>query len=83
LNIRRELVSVLFISALAFVPGLFISGFLENLLNSGEPSALTSLLTLVIAGVIALPLFIGIGFGLKVSSIISASDSLKRKIAKR
>lgn len=83
LDIRRELISVVFISALAFVPGLFVSGFLENLLNSGEPSALTSLLTLVIAGVIALPMFIGIGYGLKVSSIISATDSLKRRFAKR
>jgi putative peptidoglycan lipid II flippase len=83
LNIRRELISVVFISALAFVPGLFVSGFLENFLNSGEPSAITSLLTLVIAGLIALPIFIGIGYGLKVSSIISAADSLKRRFAKR
>ena len=83
LNVRRELVSVVFTSALAFVPGLFISGFLENSLNSGEPSALTSLLTLVLTGVIALPIFIGIGYGLKVSSIISATDSLKRRFAKR
>ena len=83
LNIRRELLSVLFISALAFVPGLFISGVLENLFNSGEPNAITSLLTLVIAGVIALPIFIGIGYGLKVSSIISVADSFKRKFAKR
>jgi hypothetical protein len=30
-----------------------------------------------------LPIFIGIGYGLKVSSIISVSDSLKRKFAKR
>jgi putative peptidoglycan lipid II flippase len=83
LNVRRELASVVFISALAFVPGLFISGVLENSLNSGEPSALTSLLTLVLTGVIALPIFIGIGYGLKVSSVISAADSLKRRFAKR
>jgi hypothetical protein len=65
------------------VPGLFISGFLENTLNSGEPNALTSLLTLIINGVIALPIFVGIGYGLKVNSITTAVASLKRRFAKR
>jgi hypothetical protein len=65
------------------VPGLFVSGFLENFLNSGEPSALTSLLTLIFAGIIALPIFVGIGYGLKVGSIITAAGSLKRRFAKR
>jgi putative peptidoglycan lipid II flippase len=83
LTLKRELISVMFISVIAFAPCLFIYGPLENLLNAGEPSALTSLLTLVIAGLIALPIFIGIGYGLKVSSIISAADSLKRRFAKR
>jgi putative peptidoglycan lipid II flippase len=83
LSIRRELVLVVFISALAFVPGLFISGFLENSLNSGVPNAITSLLTLVVAGSIALPIFLGIGYVLKVSSILSVAASLKKKLATR
>jgi putative peptidoglycan lipid II flippase len=83
MTLRRELVLVIFISALAFAPSLLISGLLENLLNSGEPSALTSLLTLIIAGVIALPIFVGIGYRLRVSSIIFAAVTLKKRLAKR
>jgi putative peptidoglycan lipid II flippase len=83
LRIRRELISILIISAIAFLPGLLISNQLENLLNSGEPNALTSLLTLVMAGVIALPIYAGLGYRLKVSSIIFAADSLKKRLAKR
>ena len=82
-RIRRELISILIISAIAFLPGLLISNQLENLLNSGEPNALTSLLTLVMAGVIALPIYAGLGYRLKVSSIIFAADSLKKRLAKR
>jgi hypothetical protein len=81
--IRKELISIIFISAVAFAPCLLISGFLENLLNSGEPNAITSLLTLVITGVIALPIYAGLGYRLKVSSIIFAADSLKKWFAKR
>ena len=83
LTIRRELISILFISAIAFAPSLLISNLLENLLNSGEPNALTSLLTLVIAGVIALPIYAGLGYRLKVSSIIFVANSLKVRLAKR
>lgn len=82
MSIRRELVSIIFISAVAFAPSLLTSSLLENLLNSGEPNALTSLLTLVIAVLLALPIYVGIGYGLKVSPIIAAADSLKRKMAK-
>ena len=82
-RIRRELISILIISAIAFLPGLLISNQLENLLKSGEPNALTSLLTLVMAGVIALPIYAGLGYRLKVSSIIFAADSLKKRLAKR
>ena len=82
LNVRKELVSILFISAIAFAPGLLISNQLESLLNSGAPNALTSLLTLVVAGAIALPIFLGIGYALKVSSILAVAASLKKKLAK-
>jgi putative peptidoglycan lipid II flippase len=83
LNIRKELLSILFISFIAFAPGLLISSTLESLLNSGVPNAFTSLLTLVVAGAIALPIFLGLGYVLKVSSILAVAASVKRKLAKR
>ena len=83
LSIRKELVSILFISFIAFAPGLLIPSQFESLLNSGTPNALTSLLTLVVAGAIALPIFLGIGYALKVSSILTVAASLKKKLAKR
>ena len=83
LSIRKELLSILLISFIAFAPGLLISSQLESLLNSGTPNALTSLLTLVVAGAIALPIFLGIGYALKVSSILAVAASLKKKLAKR
>ena len=83
LSIRKELLSILLISFIAFAPGLLISSQLESLLNSGAPNALTSLLTLVVAGAIALPIFVGIGYALKVSSILAVAASLKKKLAKR
>jgi len=83
LSIRKELLSIVFISFIAFAPGLLISSQLESLLNSGAPNALTSLLTLVVAGAIALPIFVGIGYALKVSSILAVAASLKKKLAKR
>jgi hypothetical protein len=60
-----------------------ISSILESLLNSGVPNAFTSLLTLVVAGAIALPIFLGLGYVLKVSSILAVAASVKRKLAKR
>jgi putative peptidoglycan lipid II flippase len=83
LNIRKELLSILFISFIAFAPGLLISSILESLLNSGMPNAFTSLLTLVVAGAMALPIFLGLGYVLKVSSILAVAASVKRKLAKR
>ena len=83
LSIRKELLSILLISFIAFAPGLLISSQLESLLNSGAPNAFTSLLTLVVAGAIALPMFLGIGYALKVSSILALAASVKRKLAKR
>lgn len=83
LNIRKELLSILLISFIAFAPGLLISSQLESLLNSGAPNAFTSMLTLVVAGAVALPIFLGIGYVLKVSSILAVAASLKKKLAKR
>ena len=82
LSIRKELLSILLVSFIAFAPGLLISTQLESLLNSGAPNAFTSLLTLVVAGAIALPIFLGIGYALKVSSILALAASLKKKLAK-
>ena len=83
LSLRKELLSILLISFIAFAPGLLISSQLESLLNSGAPNAMTSLLTLVVAGAIALPIFLGIGYALKVISILAVAASLKKKLAKR
>ena len=83
LSLRKELLSILLISFIAFAPGLLISSQLESLLNSGAPNAMTSVLTLVVAGAIALPIFLGIGYALKVSSILAVAASVKRKLAKR
>ena len=82
LSLRKELLSILLISFIAFAPGLLISSQLESLLNSGAPNAMTSVLTLVVAGAIALPIFLGIGYALKVSSILAVAASLKKKLAK-
>jgi putative peptidoglycan lipid II flippase len=79
LTIRRELISILLISAIAFVPGFLIS----NLLNSDSPNLASSLLALLLAGAIAIPIYLGIGYQLKVASIVSATDLLKKKLAKR
>jgi hypothetical protein len=79
LTIRRELISILIISAIAFVPGFLIS----NLLNSDSPNLASSLLALLLAGAIAIPIYLGIGYRLKVASIVSATDLLKKKLAKR
>ena len=78
LTIRRELISILLISAIAFVPGFLIS----NLLNSDSPNLASSLLALILAGAIAIPIYLGIGYQLKVASIVSATDLLKKKMAK-
>lgn len=83
LNIRKELVSIIVISVIAFAPGLLISSQIESLLNSGVPNAFTSLLALIVAAAIALPMFLGIGYALKVSSILAVVASVKKKLTKR
>jgi len=83
LTVKRELISIMFISVIAFAPCVFIYGFLENLLNAGEPNLVTSLLALIVSGAIALPIYAGLGYRLRVSSIIFAVNSLKQKLAKR
>jgi putative peptidoglycan lipid II flippase len=83
MTLKRELISIIGISAVALAPCLFVYGFLENLLNAGEPNLITSLLALIVSGVIALPIYAGLGYRLKVSSIIFAVDSIKKRLIKR
>jgi len=83
MTLKRELISIIGISAVAFAPCLFIYGLLENLLNAGEPNLITSLLALIVSGAIALPIYAGLGYRLKVSSIIFAVDSIKKRLIKR
>ena len=83
MTLKRELISIIGISAVALAPCLFVYGFLENLLNAGEPNLITSLLALIVSGAIALPIYAGLGYRLKVSSIIFAVDSIKKRLIKR
>jgi len=83
MTLKRELISIIGISAVALAPCLFVYWFLENLLNAGEPNLITSLLALIVSGAIALPIYAGLGYRLKVSSIIFAVDSIKKRLIKR
>ena len=83
LTVKRELISIMFISVIAFAPCVFIYGFLENRLNAGEPNLVTSLLALIVSGAFALPIYAALGYWLRVNSIIFAVNSLKQKLVKR
>lgn len=83
LILKRDLISILVISALAFAPGFLISNILQNHLNAGVPNLITSLLILAISGVIAIPIYVALGYRLQVAPIIFAADSMKKRLFKR
>jgi putative peptidoglycan lipid II flippase len=83
MTLKQDLIAIVVISAVAFAPGFLISNILEKHLNAGVPNLITSFLTLAISGVIALPIYVAIGYRLKVAPIISAADSFKKRLAKR
>jgi len=83
MTLKQDLIAIVVISAVAFAPGFLISNILEKHLNAGVPNLITSFLTLAISGVIALPIYVAIGYRLKVTPIISAADSFKKRLAKR
>lgn len=83
MTLKRDLASIFFISALSFAPSLLIANRIEALLNSGEPNLVTSLLSLVLSGAVALPIYVSLGYRLKVAPIIYAGDLLKKRFTKR
>ena len=80
MTLKRDLAAIFFISALSFAPSLLIANRLEALLNSGEPNLVTSLLSLVLSGAFALPIYVGLGYRLQVPPVIYAGDLLKKKL---
>jgi putative peptidoglycan lipid II flippase len=80
--LRRDLVSIIFISAVSLAPSLVVSNLVKHFINSGSPNLVSSLITLVLSGAVATPIYIGIGYRLKVTPIIFAGDLLKKKFAK-
>lgn len=83
MTLKRDLAAIFFISALSFAPSLLIANCIEALLNSGEPNLVTSLLSLVLSGAFALPIYVGLGYRLKVPPVIYAGDLLKKRFTKR
>jgi hypothetical protein len=51
--------------------------------NSGSPNLITSAMTLAMSGVIALPIYFGLGLRLKVAPIEFVSDAIKNRFIKR
>lgn len=83
MTLKRDLAAIFFISALSFAPSLLIANRIEALLNSGEPNLVTSLLSMVLSGAVALPIYVGLGYRLKVTPVIYAGDLLKKRFTKR
>lgn len=82
MNLRRDVVSISFISAVAFAPSLLISPLIKNQISSGTPNLITSVMTLAACGLIALPIYFVLGDRLKVTSIIFAADAIKKRFLK-
>lgn len=83
MTLKRDLAAIFFISALSFAPSLLMANRIEALLNSGEPNLVTSLLSLVLSGAVALPIYVSLGYRLQVAPIIYAGDLLKKRFTKR
>jgi hypothetical protein len=83
MNLRRDVVTLTIISAIAFAPSLLISSIVEQQFNSGVPNLVTSTMTLALSGLIALPIYFGLGLRLKVAPIEFVSDAIKNRFIKR
>ena len=83
MNLRRDVVTLTIISAIAFAPSLLISSIVEQQFNSGVPNLVTSTMTLALSGLIALPIYFGLGLRLKVAPIEFVSDAMKNRFIKR
>lgn len=82
MNLRRDVIALTFISAIAFAPSLVISQLVADRLNSGSPNLITSAVTLALSGAIALPVYFGLGHRLEIAPIRFASDLIKKKVTK-
>ena len=83
MKLKSEVISIMVISAVAFAPSFFISNVVNDLLNSGIPNLLTSVVALFLGGAAALPIYFGLGYRFKVSAITFAADVVKKRVARR
>ncbi len=82
ITLRKDVISIVIISAVAFAPGLLVAQLIETLMNSGSPNLLSSVVTLVLSAVIALPIYFGLGYRFKITPITFAADTLRKRFAK-
>jgi len=82
ITLRKDVISIVIISAVAFAPGLLVARLIETLMNSGSPNLLSSVVTLVLSAVIALPIYFGLGYRFKITPITFAADTLRKRISK-
>jgi putative peptidoglycan lipid II flippase len=83
MHLRRDVITLTFISAIAFLPSVLITLLIKDHFNSGSPNLITSAMTLAMSGVIALPIYFGLGLRLKVAPIEFVSDAMKNRFIKR
>ena len=83
LTVGRDVALISLVSALAFAPSLLIHSFIQSSLGSSGSTFLPSLVTLSISGIVAIILYIGLGYRLHIAPIMTTADSLKRRIARR
>ncbi|CAB4344226.1 MAG: murein biosynthesis integral membrane protein MurJ [Actinobacteria bacterium] len=82
ITLRKDVISIVIISAVAFAPGLLVAQLIETLMNSGSPNLLSSVVTLVLSAVIAMPIYFGLGYRFKITPITFAADALRKRFAK-
>ena len=82
MTLRRDLISIIIISAIAFAPSLFISRMSNELLNSGAPNLISSVFTLALSGLIALPIYLVLGYRLHVEAIVVIGNSILNRVPK-
>jgi hypothetical protein len=83
MHLRKDVLTIGFISAMAFMPSLFVAPIIQDRMNSGLPNLLTSVFTLALSGAIALPIYFGLGLRLKIAPITFAADAIKSRLVKR
>ena len=82
ITLRKDVISIVIISAVAFAPGLLVARLIETLMNSGSPNLLSSVVTLALSAIIALPIYFGLGYRFKITPITFTADTLRKRFAK-